>query len=91
MAYSREDGRERITRQMGGVYELAKSIGQHDGGGVASQHQAAIDFWNVALSLQEDGEDAVPFDRDFARSEITRHQAALVPLPMSRRPDNGAV
>jgi hypothetical protein len=62
----------------GGIREWARSVGQANAGSVQSQHEAAAEFFEIALALQ--GNDALgQDDREFAEAEIRRHRAALPP------------
>jgi hypothetical protein len=73
--YTQELVCDMITRQHHGLRELAQSVGQSEGT-VQSQHEAAIQFWSVALAL--DGRNALSAaDRAFADAEIARHTRAL--------------
>ncbi len=87
--YQKDQVREMILHQFGGERELARSVGQGESS-TQAQHEAAIQFWTVALSLDAE---TVPFDRNFALDEIARHQAALAQLNPTpgTRPGNGAV
>ncbi len=78
MGYQRDDVKQMIVQQHGGIQNLAASVGQAEGGSRESVHNAAIQFWQLALSLLDGGE--VIFNRAFAEGEIARHQAELAKL-----------
>jgi hypothetical protein len=82
-----------ILRKPGGQ-GIGFPAGNADGGSIQSQHEAAIQFFELALTL--DGEEALmESERAFAEAEIARHRAALAPSephpPMGRRSQPKAV
>ncbi len=71
-----------ILRRSGGIQEVAKSVGQGENS-TQAQHEAAIQFFEVALALEVGVDDEAlgeGEDRAFATAEIARHRAALAPL-----------
>lgn len=93
MAYYNPEQVRKMLRSpgSGGIRNWARSVGLSVAGSTQSQHEAAAQFFEVALGLKGDGE-LFGEDRDFAQAELARHQRALglaANPPASKLPKHG--